>query len=406
MKKIKFGLLIFLLIGCLNVISYDVWADEYHDDKKPSSTSVNGHSDDDFGESANGLAPDEKPPINNVVGDEIKDTDIPDKNLYNMLLKVLGKQPTEKLYVSELRTIPTLDLSNSGITNLKGLEKCEGLTTLILDNNGLTDLSPIGGLSKLEILSFDNNCVSDFRFLNNLVNLKQLKINVQNIQASESYHTINGTYRIPPVYAMDGSKLIPTNITNGGKFLENASDNDEDDQIAWELSNFDGLNVSYSYTGNILIQGNQVPYKIEISVPVIKDGNPINNNINEVTDSKEPLKNPQTVVTNDKKIPNLLNSGGELKDFAAPINLGAMINHLQKNGMVKPADLSESIANLDLVFNSLNSALNVRDPLRAIRKSNLVKTGDQTPLNLLKIGNISSLFIIVSLLFNKKLLMK
>lgn len=406
MKKVKFGLLIFLLIGCINVVSYDILADEYHNDEKPNSTNVKGQSDDNFGEDTNGLAPDEKPPINNIVGDEVKDTDIPDKKLYDMLLKVLGKQPGEKLYVSELRTIPTLDLSNSGIINLTGIEKCEGLTTLILNNNGLTDLSPVASLTKLEILSFADNHVSDFRFLNNLTNLKQLTINVQNIQASEDYHTINGIYHIPPVYAMDGSKLIPTTITNEGKYLENVPDNNEDDQIVWELSNFDGLNVSYSYIGNILIQGNPVEYKIEISVPVIKDGAPIISTPNDINDSQESVNNSNTLITSDKKVPSLLNSGGELKDFAAPINLGAMINHLQKNGMVKPADLSESIANLDLVFNSLNSALNVRDPLRAIRKSSLIKTGDETPLNFLKIGNISSLFIIITLLFNKKLLMK
>jgi hypothetical protein len=55
----------------------------------------------------------------------------------------------DQLNRGELSQLTTLDISNSGVTSLNGLQYATNLTTLLAANNAISDTSPIAGLTGL-----------------------------------------------------------------------------------------------------------------------------------------------------------------------------------------------------------------------------------------------------------------
>lgn len=124
---------------------------------------------------------------------------IPDAALRSKLANVLGIATTlsrsgvpmlaREIRASDLASLVTLNLSNSGITNITGLEFATNLRSLNLSNNTITNLSPLAkglrvgyevlgslGLGALESLVVDNNLVSDLSPVANITTLKSLAV--------------------------------------------------------------------------------------------------------------------------------------------------------------------------------------------------------------------------------------
>lgn len=75
--------------------------------------------------------------------------DVTDAALRNAINEALGRGSMDQLNRGELSQLTTLDISNSGVTSLNGLQYATNLTTLLAANNAISDTSPIAGLTGL-----------------------------------------------------------------------------------------------------------------------------------------------------------------------------------------------------------------------------------------------------------------
>ena len=104
----------------------------------------------------------------------------PDKNLEEVILKVIGKS-NGPIYESDLEKIIELDATQRGIKNIKGLEYCKNLKELWLGGNNISDISPLSNLTDLRWVGLWGNNISDISPLSNLTDLTQLHIQNNNI---------------------------------------------------------------------------------------------------------------------------------------------------------------------------------------------------------------------------------
>lgn len=72
--------------------------------------------------------------------------------------------------------IVALDLDNSSIVDLGGLEKFTKLNSLYLGYNDIEDISELAGLSNMFSLGLNNNIISDISVLSNLIKLRDLNV--------------------------------------------------------------------------------------------------------------------------------------------------------------------------------------------------------------------------------------
>ena len=74
---------------------------------------------------------------------------IPDRGLYQEILKKLGKKPKQKFTKQEAEQIKSLSTS-SKIKNLKGIKYLKNLKKLDLESGGLKNLKGIESLTNLD----------------------------------------------------------------------------------------------------------------------------------------------------------------------------------------------------------------------------------------------------------------
>jgi len=75
-----------------------------------------------------------------------------------------------------------LDLSDSEILDLKGIESCRNVTILNLSGNNIEKIDRLSGLEMLECLYLSDNDIESVKSLENLENLKELDISFNNIE--------------------------------------------------------------------------------------------------------------------------------------------------------------------------------------------------------------------------------
>ncbi|MCV9884481.1 leucine-rich repeat domain-containing protein [Metabacillus halosaccharovorans] len=81
-----------------------------------------------------------------------------------------------ELTTGDLERITHLDLFDSGIKDLTGLEYAINLERLYIFNNEIVDVTPLQSLTNLEHLELDNNLIEDISPLSGLVNLQSLNL--------------------------------------------------------------------------------------------------------------------------------------------------------------------------------------------------------------------------------------
>lgn len=113
-----------------------------------------------------------------------------DSNLYNTLKNKLDKYILEfndnslELGINSLafETISELELQNSGIKDISGLENFKNLTTLNLSGNPIDVSTITGNYENVAYLYLENCKLSNFDFLNNFRNVSILNVRNNNIQ--------------------------------------------------------------------------------------------------------------------------------------------------------------------------------------------------------------------------------
>jgi internalin A len=101
----------------------------------------------------------------------------------DLLLKQAGTKNCA-LADSKISSLTELNLSESGISDLKPLSGLTKLTSLSLYNNKISDLQPLSGLTKLIDLNLNINKISNVKPLARLSQLKTLYL--QNNQISDT----------------------------------------------------------------------------------------------------------------------------------------------------------------------------------------------------------------------------
>ena len=179
-------------------------------------------------------------------------------NLYNalrselpngLLINTDNATKTISMPESTIKTITSLDLKNSDISNLTGLENFTALTELNLTNNNITDISALSGMENLTILNLSDNSsiksnististktslvnlnisnigVSNLGFISNLVNIQSLNISSNNIN---NLSQLSGLSRLTKLdvsnnknlttldYILSHTNLVDLNISNTG----------------------------------------------------------------------------------------------------------------------------------------------------------------------------------------------
>ena len=106
---------------------------------------------------------------------------IPDANLKKGIYETLGKQDNEIITKGELESITYLNLRNSKISNLEGIQYCINLEVLELSCNDIRDISALSNMINLSYLWLDNNEISNISDLSGLINLENLILSDNNI---------------------------------------------------------------------------------------------------------------------------------------------------------------------------------------------------------------------------------
>ena len=108
---------------------------------------------------------------NLTYSDDEEIVDIPDENLKRAINIQLGKSEDSNLTKGELKLITSLDISNSNIKSLKGLEYCGNLISLNISHNNIIDISPLENLSNIVDLNLSYNQITDITPLKEFKNL-------------------------------------------------------------------------------------------------------------------------------------------------------------------------------------------------------------------------------------------
>lgn len=128
---------------------------------------------------------------NTVMADEIVDIEFSDINMFNKVLEQLqgtsaekkqGADKTISINKTDLENVETLNLNNSNIVNIRGVQRFINLKVLNLSNNNIEDIKLVYGLTNLTNLNVSGNRISSLydensgKGLNNLTNLTTLNL--------------------------------------------------------------------------------------------------------------------------------------------------------------------------------------------------------------------------------------
>ena len=106
---------------------------------------------------------------------------IPDANLRAAIETALKVAPGDPIVPAEIEILRSLEVRETQIRDLTGLELATNLSDLRLVENGIVDVSVLSGLTNLTKLNLGNNSISDLSPLEGLANLTELLLGNNNI---------------------------------------------------------------------------------------------------------------------------------------------------------------------------------------------------------------------------------
>ena len=102
--------------------------------------------------------------------------DIPDPNLRGAIMEALELPANTTITQQDMLQLMTLDIRDSSIANLTGLEYAANLKVLYSMNNQITDISPLANLTNLTHLYIGDNALQTIEPLAGLINLRVLDL--------------------------------------------------------------------------------------------------------------------------------------------------------------------------------------------------------------------------------------
>ena len=102
--------------------------------------------------------------------------EIPDPNLKGAIMEALELPANTTITQQDMLQLMTLDIRDSSIANLTGLEYAANLKVLYSMNNQITDISPLANLTNLTHLYLGDNALQTIEPLAGLINLRVLDL--------------------------------------------------------------------------------------------------------------------------------------------------------------------------------------------------------------------------------------
>lgn len=113
-----------------------------------------------------------------------------DTHLRFVLASLFKKKPSE-ITKDFLKTLKEIDLSDSGIIDLEGIQYATNLNTLNLSKNEIFDASLLSELNELRNLELSENKIEDITFLSKLKNIKSVGLDSNNISFVSEINNLN-----------------------------------------------------------------------------------------------------------------------------------------------------------------------------------------------------------------------
>ena len=125
---------------------------------------------------------------------DIEDQDSPDPQLKATIDAVLDLTNETLCGAASTKAarIDPLDLSGTGISDLRPLRKLGGIVNLDLSNNSITDISVLSTLKSLKSVNLAGNPVSDLSALSDLGKLDTLNLEMTSIESLEAVSSLTG----------------------------------------------------------------------------------------------------------------------------------------------------------------------------------------------------------------------
>ncbi|MDQ0269208.1 leucine-rich repeat domain-containing protein [Cytobacillus purgationiresistens] len=205
-------------------------------------------------------------------------------------ITLVGNSMNRLPNLSKLNNLIMLDLTENGLSSLKGIEQAKNLQYLSLDSNPITDFSPLSNLpllgvsasytnmdslkwagsealTRLEILIVSGTAVSDLSPLKNMRHLQAIiadetQIEELNVLLDLDYLFLVSILDVPTLDISEGSeamKVIQALEAKGVFVLYGEQTEEEMDFYVsdWE-SSYDSVNVTWAYEGEETITGYNV----------------------------------------------------------------------------------------------------------------------------------------------------
>lgn len=225
-----------------------------------------------------------------------------DNNLYNALKSRLSRYSISTDNTNKTITIPTdnliqiteLDLSNSQITNLTGIQQFSNLTNLNLSRNTITDLSPIANLNQLQILNISGNRISSAIPLANKVEL--IELNVSNTGMSDLTFASNLT-NLQILDASNNTISDLSTIENLSKITKlNVSNNKNLVTLQFIIKHYNLVELDVSNSGITNLEGIESLRNLES----LNVGNLSVNSLTPIVEKEKPVGSTQYVAKLEK----------------------------------------------------------------------------------------------------------
>ena len=199
----------------------------------------------------------DKPVVNNNdkdINEKIKEReiiDIKDINLKRAINDQLKKKNLDAdISKSELESLKRLNVYESNISNLDGLQYCINLISLHLEGDKISDISPISKLTKLTYLYLNGDIISDISPIANLTNLVTLCLNRNQISDISPIANLKNLVKL----SLSQNQISDINpIVNLTKLVElHLTDNQISDiSPIRNLTNLNYLHLDFNQISNI-----------------------------------------------------------------------------------------------------------------------------------------------------------
>lgn len=362
--------------------------------------------------------------IDSIKNEAIKDYLI--NGYSHMFIQYQGEQYITKDVISRIKN---LDLSNSNITSIEGIEIFKNLSNVNLSNNKITDIEPLTKLNSLMVIDLSNNNITDISAFSNMktkslstIKLANNKIKDVSVLNNISTLDISGC-NITDLSKLQGcEKLVSLKIANtpGIKGLQSLPEklyeldisNCNIDEIPVFKNNISSLNISKNNITTLEgIQNFKKLNNLDISENSIKDWTALQElsrgNSNEEDFYEGDVLNivanncniENITIFNELKIPVMLElKNNNIKDVSEFKNDNLYYIDLSNNKDLKGL---EGLSNIQTVF--LNNC-NIADMTEVLKLKNVfylsLENNNLTDISdISKLKNISNL----SLAGNKEL---